>query len=254
MFVSTVSNSKLSSFHQCRLKYRYRYVDRVKGFTPLNQNSLNFGSYIHKILEDGVDATTRAELHLIAEGLKENYHIPDNEDRTKICIDNFLRFNASLSETVSTEQRFEIVLKDELTLNGIIDRVIKGKEGGYLVIDYKTSKREKTQIDLFKDDQLKGYVHAVHKLYEVPLGKITAGHYYPLTDNFVSVKYSPNQINAHINKIIQQVWNIRKCKKTDLTANRNEFCNWCEYKSICPVFEDATIIEERLQQKKDSNK
>ena len=250
MFVSTVSNSKLSSFHQCRLKYRYRYVDRVKGFTPLNQNALNFGSYIHKIFEDGVTSTTREELQNIAEDLKKNYHIKEEDARTRLCIDNFLRFNASLSETVSTEQRFEIVLKDELTLNGIIDRVIKGKEGGYLVVDYKTSKREKTKIELFSDDQLKGYVYAVHKLYDIPLGKITAAHYYPLTNNLVTVKYSPNQINAHLNKIVQQVWTIRKCKKTDLMANRNEFCNWCEYKSICPIFEDSKIIEERLQEKK----
>ena len=199
-----------------------------------------------------MDATTREELQSIAEGLKENYNIKDEDARTRTCIDNFLRFNASLSESGSTEQRFEITLKDELSLNGIIDRVIKGKEGGYLVIDYKTSKREKSQIDLFSDDQLKGYVHAVHKLYGIPLGKITAGHYYPLTNNFVSVKYTPNQINAHLNKIVQQVWNIRKCKKTDLLANRNEFCNWCEYKSVCPVFEDAKVIEERLQESKDA--
>jgi len=246
MFISTVSNSKLNSFQQCRLKYRYRYVDKLKGHTPLNQNALNFGSYIHKIFEDGVASTTRKELQTIADGLQENYSISGEEGRTSKCIDNFLRFNASLSETVSTEQRFEVELKKDITLNGIIDRVIKGKEGGYLVVDYKTSKREKSKVDLFQDDQLKGYVYAVHKLYDVPIEKVVAAHYYPLTDNFVSVKYSPNQINAHLKRIVDEVWTIRKCKKTDLNPSRNEFCNWCEYKTLCPVFEDSVIIEERL--------
>jgi RecB family exonuclease len=250
MFISTVSNSKLNSFQQCRLKYRYRYVDRLGGLTPLNQNALNFGSYIHKIFEDGVEATTREELNNIAEELKKTYSIKSEEDRTRKCIDNFLRFNASLSETVSTEQRFEVELKEDITLNGIIDRVIKGKEGGFLVVDYKTSKREKSKIDLFQDDQLKGYVFAVHKMYNVPLGKITAAHYYPLTDNFVSVKYSPNQIGAHLKKVVDEVWTIRKCKKTDLTPSRNEFCDWCEYKTLCPVFEDAALIEESIKKLK----
>tara|TARA_Y100000310_G_C20666165_1_gene807609 strand:+ start:622 stop:1383 length:762 start_codon:yes stop_codon:yes gene_type:complete len=247
MFISTVSNSKLNSFQQCRLKYRYRYVDRINGPKPLNQNALNFGSYIHKIFEDGVKASTREELNKLADEFKKTYNIKNEDDRTRICIDNFLRFNASLSENISTEQRFELELKEDITLNGIIDRVIKGKEGGYLVIDYKTSKREKSKVELFQDDQLKGYVLAVHKLYGVPLGNITAAHYYPLTNNFVSVRYSPNQINAHIKKVVDEVWRIRKCKKTDLTASRNEFCNWCEYKTLCPVFEKPETIEENIK-------
>ena len=79
MFISTVSNSKLNSFQQCRLKYRYRYVDRLIGPKPLNQNALNFGSYIHKIFEDGVGATTRDELNKLAEEIKETYKMIGRE-------------------------------------------------------------------------------------------------------------------------------------------------------------------------------
>ena len=62
-------------------------------------------------------------------------------------------------------------VKDDITLNGVIDRVIKGKDGGYLVIDYKTSKREKSKVELYQDSQLKGYVYAISKLYDVPISK-----------------------------------------------------------------------------------
>jgi len=139
-------------------------------------------------------------------------------------------------------------------LNGIIDRVIKGDDGGYLIIDYKTSKREKTKVELYQDTQLKGYVYAISKLYEVPISKIVAAHYYPLTNNFVHVQYSVPQINAHLRKIVDEVWKIRKKKKDEMRSNRNEFCNWCAYKTACPEFctmhEVQKTIEELKARKK----
>jgi ATP-dependent exoDNAse (exonuclease V) beta subunit len=96
-----------------------------------------------------------------------------------------LKFNAGLGDTVATELVFEVDVKDDITLNGVIDRVIKGTDGGYLVIDYKTSKREKNKTELYQDSQLKGYVYAISQLYKVPVQDIVAAHYYPLTNNFV---------------------------------------------------------------------
>jgi len=159
-----------------------------------------------------------------------------------------------LGETVGTEVVFEVPVKDDITLNGIIDRVIKGDDGGYLIIDYKTSKREKTKVELYQDTQLKGYVYAISKLYEVPISKIVAAHYYPLTNNFVHVQYSVPQINAHLRKIVDEVWKIRKKKKDEMRSNRNEFCNWCAYKTACPEFctmhEVQKTIEELKARKK----
>ena len=139
-------------------------------------------------------------------------------------------------------------------MNGYIDRIIKGKEGGYLVIDYKTSKREKSKVELYQDPQLKGYVFAVHKLYKVPLNKITAGHYYPLTDTFVTVQYTPNQIHSHVRSVVDDVWKIRKSKKGDLVPIRNQYCNWCSYKSLCPEFTENALIEQRLDEVKSKKK
>jgi CRISPR/Cas system-associated exonuclease Cas4 (RecB family) len=87
-------------------------------------------------------------------------------------------------------------------------------------------------------------------MYEVPIRNITVAHYYPLTGNIVNVSYTNNQINAYTKSIIDEVWRIRKSKKTDLTATRNEFCNWCPYKSLCPEFNDGFVIEENLKKLK----
>tara|TARA_A100001515_G_scaffold138741_1_gene132596 strand:+ start:352 stop:1038 length:687 start_codon:yes stop_codon:yes gene_type:complete len=226
-------------------------VDRLADYDISNTDALHFGSYIHQIFEDGVEASDLGALQKLAEENKEKYTFASSYDsKIEPCLKNFLRFNATLPEVGVSEQHFDLEVADGITINGYIDRIVKGKEGGYLVIDYKTSKREKSKIDLYQDPQLKGYVYAVHKLYNVPLNKITAAHYYPLTNNFVSVQYTTNQIHAHIKAVVNDVWKIRKAKKADLVPMRNQFCNWCSYKSLCPEFTECSLIEQRLTEAK----
>jgi len=256
MYIKTISESKFQTYKQCQLKYRYRYVDRLPEPAESNTDALHFGSYIHKILEDGVNAKTQDEMLLIAEEVRGSYKVSKKYTGKDLkCIDNFLEFNPKLEETVATELVFEVPVKEDILLNGVIDRVIKGKDGGYLVIDYKTSKREKSKVELYQDTQLKGYVYAISKLYGIPFSQIVAAHYYPLTNNFVHVQYSSPQINAHLRKIVDEVWKIRKRKKVEMKPSRNEFCNWCAYKTACPEFctmHDVSKTIEELKAKKKS--
>lgn len=248
MHIEKISDSKYKTFKQCKLKYKYKYVDYLPEPDEANTDALHFGSYIHKIFEDGYKLSSEQELVKLSEGIRGEYKVSsDYTGKDLICIKNFMKFNKKLGETVATELPFEVDLGKDIKLNGVIDRVIKGKNNNYLIIDYKTSKKEKTKIDLFQDTQLKGYTYAIHKMYEVPIKNITVAHYYPLTDNIVSINYTSNQITSYVRTIINEVWGIRKSKKVDLTASRNEFCNWCPYKSLCPEFNQPEVIEENLK-------
>ena len=256
MFINTLSESKSKTFNQCGLKYKFKYINRLEE-TASNTDALHFGSFIHKIFEDGVEAKNVDALYTIAESIKKDYKFSAaHEKKIDICLKNFLRFNASLNETVGTELTYEIDLDEEKNIkqNGIIDRVVKGKDGGYLVIDYKTSKREKTKFDLYQDNQLKGYCNAIHRLYNVPIKDIVVAHYYPLTNNLVALSYTPQQIAMYIKSIIDEVWKIRKLKKDEMMPCKNEFCNWCAYKSLCPEFNDPNEINKKLVQIKEEKK
>lgn len=246
MFCNQISNTKRELWRQCRLKYRYNYVDRLEETDKGNTDALQFGSYIHEIFEHGVSATTYEELDSLAQDLRENYHFGKAyEPKVSVCLKNFLRLNASFPETGKAEMSYKQSLGcvDQI---GFIDRIITGKEGGLLVIDYKTGKREKSKFDLFDDPQGMSYVYAVHKIFNIPIKKITFAHYYPLTDTLVTVQYSDAAIIKHNKKVVEDVWNIRKAKKVDLQPSENQFCNWCGYKSLCPVFNPAQLVEERL--------
>ena len=250
MYCSTISQSKSSVFKQCRLKYRYRYVDRIEE-SQTNADAMHFGSYIHKIFEDGIQATTYKELEDLAQKHASTYSFNDSyKEKIGICLKNFLRLNASLNEVGDAELIYEVEAADDITLNGIIDRVLQGTDGGYLIIDYKTGKREKSKLDLFADEQLQGYCYALHKLRNIPIEDITVAHYYPLSDNLVSLQYSKAQISTYLRNKVEEVWKIRKCTKTDLGPSRNQFCNWCGYKYVCPIFNEGTVVQKRLNEAK----
>ena len=236
MFINKVSPSKIKVYDECKLKYKFKYIDYLPEKST-NTDALQFGSYIHKIFEDGVNATTEKELHELAESLRENYTFDkERENKIEKCITNFLNFNNSLSgcEQVATEQMFAVELKQGYAVNGIIDRVVKGTDGGYLVIDYKTSKRPSTKRDLIKDPQMLLYAYAISVLYTVPISSITLGHYYPHLDKFVHLKFSEPHVLMYMKKLTQKIWEIRKKKKDDFFPQVNQFCDWCGYKDMCP--------------------
>ena len=215
-----------------------------------NTDALQFGSYIHKIFEDGVKATSEEELHQVAESLRSNYKFDkERENKIEICITNFLNFNNSLSscEQIATEQVFAVELKQGYAINGIIDRVVKSEDGNYLVIDYKTSKRPSTKRDLIKDPQMLLYAYAISNLYTVPISSVTLAHYYPHLDKLVHIKFSEAHVLMYMRKLTQQIWEIRKKKKDEFFPQVNQFCNWCGYKDMCPTQNPNTYLAEHAK-------
>lgn len=239
VFCNTLSPSKASTYLQCKLKYKRRYIERMDPDPDADIGAMQFGSFIHKILEDGVEAESVNQLQRLSEDNRSSYKFSDRKyTQAKIdkCLNNFFEFNASLSETVGTETRFKVDIAEDMTLNGVIDRVLKSPNGDYLVIDYKTSRKELDKFGLYNSDQMKAYAYAIHKLKKVPFDKIIVGHYYPLTNNFVYIKFKKQDINRFVTEQINLMWDIRKRKKENFFPELNQFCKWCEYKKSCPDF------------------
>ena len=249
MYCETISNSKRETFRQCRLKYKYNYVNRYEDTDPGNTGALHFGSFIHEVFEHCTGATSIDQLWSKANEIKDKYKFPEkyNKDIEK-CFKNFLRFNSSLPKESLVEHHFVEEIASGIKHEGYIDRIVKAPTGDVLVIDYKTSRREKTKFDLFNDPQGKSYVYAAHRLTGVPIAKITFAHYYPLTNNVVAATYTEGTIRQHIKSVVDDVWTIRKCKSDDLYPSKNDFCNWCSYKSICPLYNDPEVVKGRLDE------
>jgi ATP-dependent exoDNAse (exonuclease V) beta subunit len=257
MFINTVSPSKIKAYDECKKKYKFRYIDRLRDTYNPNSNTdaLQYGSYVHKIFELGYKVESLEELKKIAEELRENYQFPDSKMKNlEDILKNFHAFNQKLEEHVSSEMVFDIPITDDYSINGIIDRVIKGTSGKYLVIDYKTSRRPATKTDLFKDPQMLMYAYAIAKLYNVPVDHVTVAHYYPHLDKLISIKYGRTQIGIFLSGLKQKIWEIRKKKKHEFCPSLNQFCDWCSYKDLCPEFGGTPQMLEEAKEKEKENR
>ncbi len=249
MFLNQTSTSRSDIIDQCLWKYNCKYILHLPGFGSKNEESLNFGSFLHKVFELGYKEHDLKSLLKIAEENKRTYHIPFSlNEKTKIAVENFLLWNQKLGETISTERAFSVPLdaENDIAFIGVIDRVVKGKEGGYLVIDYKSSKREKKTKDLLSDKQMMGYAYAVHTEYGVDYKDIWCAHFYPLTGNFYPVRFSRFQIDNWRKKELDKVWRIRKKKKDEFPPMTNIFCDYCEFKPVCEKFNSKEQVCQRL--------
>jgi len=256
MYIKGFSPSKFNTFNECEQKYRYKYIHYLpeEYNEGLSTDALQFGSYIHKIFEDGVEAESVEELMEHATRLRNSYQFEGREEDIVKCVRNFHKFNGALTESVSTEMQFREEVLPDLEVNGIIDRVVKGSNGGYLVIDYKTSKREKTKRELYNDPQLMIYTAAISKMYKCDIRNITVAHYYPLTGNLVTIKYLPSHVAAFLRRLDEKKWRIRKKKADEFKPRVNQFCDWCGYKGLCPKFGGTPkMLEEAIQKKKEKS-
>tara|TARA_R110002110_G_scaffold43581_15_gene135141 strand:- start:460 stop:1281 length:822 start_codon:yes stop_codon:yes gene_type:complete len=261
MFIDRLSPSKIKVFDECKAKYKFKYIDYLKEDynENLSTDALQFGQFIHKVLEDGVNCSSYEDLNVIADSVRSQYTFSKEKgDLTERSLRNFAMFNKQLTHTVSTEMNFSVESPCEgYNINGIIDRIVMGKSGDMLVIDYKTSKRAAAKKDLYNDAQMQMYTYAVHKMYDVPIDKITVSHYYPHLDKFVAIKYSAKHISLFLNAQKGKVWDIRKRKKGDFHPVVNRFCDWCGFKDLCPAHgadpvKSATVIEEAIKARRKS--
>ena len=233
-------------------------MDYLKGIYNDNSNTdaLQYGSYVHKIFELGTELKTIEELQTLAGELRDNYTFSTvKEKNLQLILENFFEFNKKLEETISNEMVFELEITDDFKINGIIDRVIKGKSGSYLVIDYKTSRRPTPKHELFSDPQMLMYAFAVSKIMEVPIEKVSVSHYYPHLDKLVSVKFGRTQMSVFLRGLKEKIWEIRKKKKIQLNPTPNQFCNWCQHKDLCPEFGGTIeMVEEAKKAEKAKRK
>ena len=250
MFINTVSPSKIKAYNECKKKYKFKYIDRLReNYNPnTNTDALQYGSFVHKVLELGYNAESVEKLKEIAESVRDSYTFPDAKAfNLDVILHNFFKFNSKLEEHVSSELIFEIPVTDDYSINGIIDRVIKGKTGKYLVIDYKTSRRAATKVELYKDPQMLMYAFAVAKLHNVPIDDVTVSHYYPHMDKLISIKYGKTQVGIFLPQLKNKIREIRKKKSVDFPASLNQFCDWCQYKELCPEFGGTPLMLEEAK-------
>lgn len=247
------SHSRLSTFENCRLKFRYKYIDKVK--TDVTQGVEAFmGSMVHDTLEKLYKDLKHQRYNRLQDLLdwysihweknwnpgilivrkeytKENYR----KMGEKFISDYYKRhapFDAD--RTIGLEKRIVIKLDDagKYKLQGYIDRLAFTKDGAYEIHDYKTNAELPINEYLKDDRQLALYALAVLKDYQDAKRVRLVWHFLAHDKDFV------------IEKSIEELENLRKETmrlideveaEKDFHPTPSKLCDWCEFRVECPM-------------------
>lgn len=241
-----LSLSKTKTFIDCKKKYHYNYVLKI----PQKEESYHiFGKLAHKVLEDfhnsyinGSKNSYSKEMNIAWTNAMGEFKDKLTPELIKECwdiIDSYLKkiSGNKLPMVLSCEKPFEINLRDNLVLNGAIDRIQIDEDGIYHVQDYKTTKNK----SFLKSDYFQLITYAFVLLQENPnLNKIR-GSYVLLRHKFEEVlfEFDKEEILKVGQKYIDYADKI--IAEKEFEANVNKLCPWCPYSKICEDYKKTTI-------------
>ncbi|MCG2795922.1 MAG: PD-(D/E)XK nuclease family protein [Actinomycetia bacterium] len=241
------SHSKMNTFRQCPLKYRFGYIDHIKkeeeGIEAFT------GSCVHEALEellklkkefDREPDYEKAE-ELFLKTWEENYH-PDIVIRRKnvtpedyrrrglMCLGNYFEMDKSqdFGELLGLEVRLNFPLGDS-SIKGFIDRL--QRDGNtFHIIDYKVTKNDMAQEKADSDTQLALYEMGIRKLY--PDAQNVVLHWYMLPhNNVVDSTRSEGDLLDLESEVLALIEKIEST--SDFLPVETALCGWCEYQEEC---------------------
>ncbi len=248
--MAVYSYSKLQTYEQCALRYKFKYIDKIlveieetiEGFLGKCVHSALDFLYKEKMQERLIDINVLIDFYLktwrenfdpkilIVKNLKaEDYF----NKGIKFLSSYYSRNYPFEEQTLSTERRITMDLDGKSKIIGFIDRLSYNlKEDVYEIHDYKTGNL-KTSRQLEFDRQLALYSLALKE--ELGDGReiLLIWHYLDHDEKIV-LKKTGEQLEKLKRQVLELINEIEHA--TTFPYNKGPLCSWCEFRSICPVW------------------
>ncbi|MEK6830768.1 MAG: PD-(D/E)XK nuclease family protein [Nanoarchaeota archaeon] len=255
------SYSKLSTFEQCQLKFKFKYIDYLEpDFEETIEGFL--GKQVHKTLEWIYNNQEKnLELDDIIKYFIESWNMNFNSDiriikqlptehyfnkGIKFLINYFLKNFPFKDNTIATEKKIFINLDEEnnYRLIGYIDRLVHHQNTNVFEIhDYKTG-NIKSQEEINKDWQLALYSIAIRNSFENVKEVFLIWHFLEYNQEIKS-RRTIEELENLKKRVIDLINKIEST--TSFQANPGYLCNWCEFQNNCPAFKQKEKeIKEKL--------
>lgn len=247
------SYSKLSTYEKCPLKFKFRYIDRLK--PEIKQFIEGFlGNQVHSSLEWLYQNIKAGKIPVLDElikfyaekwnkGYSKEIHIVKQipadfyfNQGIKFLISYYLRNHPFDDNTIAIEKKIMIKLDDEAKylLRGYIDRLVHNKDANILEIhDYKTSGTAKSREDIENDRQLALYCLGIMQEFQEADDIHLVWHFLNFDKKIISKK-TEEQLKELRKELINLIDNIESAKT--FPANPGILCNWCEFKNQCTYY------------------
>ena len=123
---------------------------------------------------------------------------------------------------------------------GVIDRLVRARDGALEIHDYKTGRRVPSQQDLDSDRQLALYQIGARAALRDE-GSVRLVWHYLFPNLMRTSQRTPEQLAALREETRGVIDRIRA--ETAWEPREGPLCRWCEYQSVCPVFAGAAAAK-----------
>lgn len=246
----TLSPSKVSTFTQCALRFRYSAIDKLP--EPPSEAATK-GTLVHAALErlftlEPDDRTKAASRDCLAAAIDA---IRTEEDFTglelgphdeaaffadaEVLVENYFAMeDPTTIRPIGIEMMLEVP-RNGYALRGIIDRLELDDDGELVVSDYKTGRAPAPQYAHKRMDGLKLYASMCHEM----LGRRPARVQLLYLRDGTIVEATPTaQELDGMSRRVDAIWHAveRSCATDDFRPKPSRLCDWCSFQAHCPAF------------------
>ncbi|HOC41739.1 MAG TPA: PD-(D/E)XK nuclease family protein [Thermoanaerobaculales bacterium] len=242
------SFSRVKTFAQCPLRYRFRYVEgRREAFRSIETY---LGSTLHAVVEWLYERRDRAEgpaLPAALEELARRWGAGWTEDvavvRAADSADGALRLGREMlslfhrstfardrSETIALEARLTMQLAPDIQFTGVADRIGRIPGGRLFIVDYKTSRSPGTPDEFSEGLQAQLYAGCAIRLHDE--AEALAGYHYLRSGRTSWHLVSRTRADGHLHRFGELARAARDA--AEFPARPSVLCAWCGLNAICP--------------------
>jgi len=255
------SHSRLSTFEKCQIKYKFKYIDNLP---PDYKQSIEgfLGNKVHETLEwvyhnannrffelddlikhyiESWNNDLNPEIKIIKKEFTQEHYFNKG---IKFLINYFLKHSPFKDNTIATEKRINLNLdiNGKYKIIGFIDRLVHNKETStYEIHDYKTGSMS-SQYELDNDRQLALYSIAIRNSFVDVKEVHLIWHFLDFNEQKTSIRTLEQLEHLKI-KIINIIDEIESTN--DFKPTPSALCNWCEFRSYCPVIKENPDYPDR---------
>lgn len=247
---STLSPSKVSSFKDCALAFRFSAIDRLP--EPPSAPAIK-GSLVHDTLErlfvlPAPARTLDAALGCLEEATEA---LRRHTEFAELALDEgaeaefvghaealvrnyFLLEDPTAVNPIGIELRLQVRVGD-LNLVGIIDRLDLDADGELVVTDYKTGR---APGERYEQTRLGG-VHFYSLLCEELFGRRPARvQLLHLQEPLILTSLPTDQSTRGLRVKVGALWQAveKACATEDFRPKPGPLCEWCHFRAYCPAF------------------